>query len=112
VPTAGKPRQILALLALYPGRVVPVQTLLEELRARVAELEELLVAKDRPVDEDPIAHALTDKATALEENVEPQVRRLRALLAGQREDAAAEADGITRRIAPTQALREETRAAQ
>ncbi|MFC8827319.1 BTAD domain-containing putative transcriptional regulator [Streptomyces sp. NPDC057137] len=31
VPTAGKPRQILALLALYPGRVVPVQTLLEEL---------------------------------------------------------------------------------
>lgn len=31
VPTAGKPRQILALLALYPARVVPVQTLLEEL---------------------------------------------------------------------------------
>ncbi|MFF9042113.1 BTAD domain-containing putative transcriptional regulator [Streptomyces sp. NPDC014892] len=31
VPTAGKPRQILSLLALYPGRVVPVQTLLEEL---------------------------------------------------------------------------------
>nr|WP_238420749.1 AfsR/SARP family transcriptional regulator [Streptomyces taklimakanensis] len=30
VPTAGKPRQILALLALYPGRVVPVPTLLEE----------------------------------------------------------------------------------
>ncbi|MFB6619434.1 hypothetical protein ACFC5H_09065 [Streptomyces rochei] len=94
----------LALASAQRGR--------QELRARVAELEELLVAKDRPVDEDPIAHALTDKATALEENVEPQVRRLRALLAGQREDAAAEADGITRRIAPTQALREETRAAQ
>lgn len=31
VPTAGKPRQILALLALYPGRVVPVPTLMEEL---------------------------------------------------------------------------------
>lgn len=31
VPTAGKPRQILALLALYPGRVVPVQTLMEEI---------------------------------------------------------------------------------
>ncbi|MEU9110146.1 Regulatory protein AfsR (plasmid) [Streptomyces xanthophaeus] len=31
VPTAGKPRQILALLALYPGRVVPVPTLLEEI---------------------------------------------------------------------------------
>jgi DNA-binding SARP family transcriptional activator len=30
VPTAGKPRQILALLALYPGRVVPVPTLMEE----------------------------------------------------------------------------------
>ncbi|MFJ2733718.1 hypothetical protein [Streptomyces sp. NPDC087317] len=71
-----------------------------ELRARVAELEELLVAKDRPVDEDPIAYALTDKAQALEvdatqqvrklavhlkEDVTPQVRRLRALLAGQRE---------------------------
>jgi DNA-binding SARP family transcriptional activator len=30
VPTAGKPRQILALLALYPGQIVPVPTLLEE----------------------------------------------------------------------------------
>lgn len=30
VPTAGKPRQLLALLALYPGRVLPVSTLLEE----------------------------------------------------------------------------------
>nr|WP_203723005.1 AfsR/SARP family transcriptional regulator [Streptomyces coelicoflavus] len=31
VPSAGKPRQILALLALYPGRVVPVSTLMEEI---------------------------------------------------------------------------------
>ncbi|MCX2971549.1 AfsR/SARP family transcriptional regulator [Streptomyces sp. TRM70308] len=31
VPTAGKPRQILALLAFYPGRVVPVSTLMEEI---------------------------------------------------------------------------------
>ncbi|MFJ4717497.1 BTAD domain-containing putative transcriptional regulator [Streptomyces sp. NPDC088785] len=31
VPTAGKPRQILALLSLYPGRVVPVPTLMEEI---------------------------------------------------------------------------------
>ncbi|MFG2547764.1 BTAD domain-containing putative transcriptional regulator [Streptomyces sp. NPDC048594] len=31
VPTAGKPRQILSLLALYPGRVVPVPTLMEEI---------------------------------------------------------------------------------
>jgi DNA-binding SARP family transcriptional activator len=31
VPTAGKQRQILALLALYPGRVMPLRTLMEEL---------------------------------------------------------------------------------
>lgn len=31
VPTAGKPRQILALLALYPGRVISVSTLMEEI---------------------------------------------------------------------------------
>ncbi|WP_225102372.1 AfsR/SARP family transcriptional regulator [Streptomyces sp. CoH27] len=30
VPSAAKPRQILALLALHPGRVVPVPTLMEE----------------------------------------------------------------------------------
>ncbi|EYT81764.1 MULTISPECIES: AfsR/SARP family transcriptional regulator [unclassified Streptomyces] len=31
VPSAGKPRQLLSLLALYPGRVMPVPTLMEEL---------------------------------------------------------------------------------
>ncbi|MEU5979086.1 AfsR/SARP family transcriptional regulator [Streptomyces sp. NPDC047315] len=31
VPTASKPRQILALFALQPGRIVPVPTLIEEL---------------------------------------------------------------------------------
>ena len=31
VPSAGKPRQILSLLALYPGRVMPVPTLMEEI---------------------------------------------------------------------------------
>ncbi|MEU1146890.1 AfsR/SARP family transcriptional regulator [Streptomyces sp. NPDC005863] len=31
VPSAGKPRQILSLFALYPGRVVPVPMLMEEL---------------------------------------------------------------------------------
>lgn len=31
VPTAGKPRQILSLFALYPGRVMPVSMLMEEL---------------------------------------------------------------------------------
>ncbi|MEU7381511.1 hypothetical protein AB0A91_16215 [Streptomyces sp. NPDC042207] len=82
-------------------------------RERVTELEELLVATDRPVDEDPIAYALTDKAeaaaesivrpcgcprrfdrhawgcptTAAEHDVTPQVTKLRALLAGQREQA-------------------------
>ncbi|MFJ9139386.1 BTAD domain-containing putative transcriptional regulator [Streptomyces sp. NPDC102256] len=31
VPTASKPRQLLALFAFYPGRIVPVATLMEEL---------------------------------------------------------------------------------
>lgn len=31
VPTAGKPRQVLSLLALYPGRVMPVPMLMEEI---------------------------------------------------------------------------------
>lgn len=31
VPTAAKPRQILSLMALYPGRVMPVPTLMEEI---------------------------------------------------------------------------------
>lgn len=31
VPTASKPRQVLSLLALYPGRVMPVPTLMEEI---------------------------------------------------------------------------------
>lgn len=31
VPTAGKPRQILSLLALYPGQIMPVPTLMEEI---------------------------------------------------------------------------------
>lgn len=31
VPTAGKPRQILSLLAVCPGRVMPVSTLMEEI---------------------------------------------------------------------------------
>ncbi|MGR8006927.1 AfsR/SARP family transcriptional regulator [Streptomyces hypolithicus] len=30
VPTAAKPRQLLSLLAFYPGRVMPVPTLMEE----------------------------------------------------------------------------------
>ena len=70
----------------------------EQLQARVAELE--AAAGDghtRTVDEDRIAYALTEKAEALHASsgavvetpgdVTPQVRKLRALLAGQREDA-------------------------
>lgn len=89
---------------------------LATLRARVAELEGQLAAKDRPVDEDPIAYALTEKAEAEcdhpngygpygcagcgafrppadDEDVTPQVQRLRALLAGQRDAVAAETGG-------------------
>lgn len=58
------------------------------LRARVAELEQQLAAKDRPADEDPIAYALTDKATAPmpapQREASPRQERLRDLLAAQR----------------------------
>ncbi|MEU2062865.1 hypothetical protein [Streptomyces sp. NPDC013455] len=37
---------------------------LREQRDRIADLEQLLAAKDRPVDEDPIRYALTPKAEA------------------------------------------------
>ncbi|WP_073946483.1 hypothetical protein [Streptomyces kebangsaanensis] len=40
----------------------------------------------------------------VEDDVTPPVQKLRALLAGQRSASAPAADGITRRIAPTQAL--------
>lgn len=64
-----------------------------EVAAELAELRARFAASDHPVDEDPIAYRLTDAAEALpssepitprEEDVRPQVRRLRALLAGQR----------------------------
>lgn len=56
----------------------------ETAEARVAELETLLAegGSSRPVDEDPIAHALTEQA----EGVSPQVQKLRGILAPQRED--------------------------
>lgn len=53
------------------------------LRERLAELEDER-AETRPVDEDPIGYALTPKA-AVAMDVAPQVRKLRALLAGQRQ---------------------------
>ncbi|MFF8447912.1 hypothetical protein ACF06Q_09445 [Streptomyces leeuwenhoekii] len=79
------------------AQVAELEARLDEARARVAE-------SDRPVDEDPIAYELTTLAD--DEAVRPQVERLRALLAGRR--AVVEADDITQRIAPTQALRAET----
>ncbi|MFF5980893.1 hypothetical protein ACFY78_18810 [Streptomyces olindensis] len=93
----------------------------ERVVARLAEYE-------RPVDEDPIRYTLTERAEEHcdhpngygpngcagcgsfrpdEDDATPQVLKLRALLAGQRDAVAAEADGITRRIAPVQALRAE-----
>ncbi|HKW93134.1 MAG TPA: hypothetical protein VJX92_14655 [Methylomirabilota bacterium] len=75
---------------------------LEGLRARVAELEAQLAVKDRTVDEDPIAFVLTDRADGIarlnvplqalreDEDVSPQVGKLRALLAGQRADVEGE----------------------
>ncbi|MCZ0207938.1 hypothetical protein OZK63_21230 [Streptomyces sp. UMAF16] len=51
-------------------------------RDRIKELEQLLASKDRPVDEDPIAYALTPKAEA-------------------------SADRLARLLAPTQALRDD-----
>lgn len=70
----GEPRRVPANIEIHE-RVAPA---VEWLLNRVAELERQLAAKDRPVDEDPICFALTEKA-----------------------------DGITRRLAPTQALRAE-----
>jgi hypothetical protein len=86
----------------------------DELRSRVAELEAALDAKERTVDEDPICYALTGKACGRDlgpgyncqrpaghggdceptpdtDDVTPQVAKLRALLAGQRDAAAVEA---------------------
>ena len=82
---------------------------IERLRARVAELEQLPAEYERPVDEDPIAYALTDRADTVED-VTPQVRKLRALLAGQRAQVVEPADQLTRVFAPTQALREDSSA--
>ncbi|MFE7272997.1 hypothetical protein [Streptomyces sp. NPDC057623] len=60
----------------------------EWLLNRVDELEQQLAAKDRPADEDPIAYALTDKASAPvsapQREASPRHERLRDLLAAQR----------------------------
>ncbi|SDM47606.1 hypothetical protein SAMN04487981_101646 [Streptomyces sp. cf386] len=66
-----------AQLVLERGERMKVEN---ALRDRVAELEQQLAAKDHPVDEDPIAYALTEKAA----DVTPRVRGLRELVAGQR----------------------------
>lgn len=96
----------LNLLSYMGERMGPVLRRLLDAEARVAELETKLVEYERPVDEDPIAYALTDRADAVED-VTPQVRKLRALLAGQRAQVVEPADQLTRVFAPTQALRED-----
>jgi hypothetical protein len=53
-----------------------------EVAVELAALRARFAVSDHPVDEDPIAFALTEKAN----DVTPQVQKLRALLAGQRED--------------------------
>lgn len=62
---------------------------LDRLRARVTELEQQLIVKDRPADEDPIAFSLTDKADAISPDqahtgLGPRNRRLNEILARQR----------------------------
>jgi hypothetical protein len=89
-----------ACVAAQMSRADTLDRLCREQRARADQAEEQLAAKDRPVDEDPIVYALTDKAAQLP--AAPRVRHLRELL--DRQCDQTEADGITRRIAPTQAL--------
>ncbi|MFC9949233.1 hypothetical protein ACFVIN_01470 [Streptomyces prasinus] len=68
------------------------------LEARVAELVARLAEYERPADEDPITFTLTEQADAVcaEDDVTPQVAKLRALLADQREQATREADDPAR----------------
>jgi hypothetical protein len=93
-------RHLHACVAAQMSRADTLDRLCREQRARADQAEEQLAAKDRPVDEDPIVYALTDKAAQLP--AAPRVRHLRELL--DRQCDQTEADGITRRIAPTQAL--------
>ena len=63
-----------------------LRLVLENVVTYAASLETRLAERERPVDEDPIRFELTPKAEQLraEDDVTPQVRKLRALLAGQR----------------------------
>lgn len=61
-----------------------------ETAAELASLRARFAVSDHSVDEDPIAYALTDKPVA-EDDVRPQVRKLRALLAGQRTQSGGDA---------------------
>lgn len=73
----------------------------EYLMASLPELAEHGIAGTADVLPVPVG----SPAEVPDEDVTPQVRKLRALLAGQRDTV--QADGITRRIAPVQALRED-----
>ncbi|MFF7313382.1 hypothetical protein [Streptomyces sp. NPDC008137] len=66
-------------------RTVARDAEIDGLRARLAEYE-------RPVDEEPIRFTLTEQAEGepTEDDVRPQVRKLRSILAGQREQAEAD----------------------
>lgn len=92
--TATAQEKLRASLREACDQIAALESDLGGATARVAELEAQLAAKDRTVDEDPIAFALTDKATAtmpdLPRDVSQQVRKLRLLLAGQRDAAVAE----------------------
>ncbi|NUR65981.1 MAG: hypothetical protein HOQ47_09480 [Streptomyces sp.] len=63
-----------------------------ETAAELATLRERFAVSDHSVDEDPIAYSLTEKAEAVEDDVRPQVRTLRALLAGQRAQVGPQVD--------------------
>jgi hypothetical protein len=89
-----------ACVAAQMSRADTLDRLCRKQRERAEAAEEQLAVKDRPADEDPIAYALTDKAELLP--VAPRVRHLRDLI--DRQHVQVKADGITRRIAPTQAL--------
>jgi hypothetical protein len=82
------------------SRADTLDRLCREQRQRADQAEQRLAEYARPADDDPIAYTLTDKAAQLPDA--PRVRHLRELL--DRQHGQAEADGITRRIAPTQAL--------
>jgi hypothetical protein len=89
-----------ACVTAQMSRADTLDRLCREQRERADAAEGRVAEYERPADEDPTAYTLTDKAAQLP--AAPRVRHLRELL--DRQCDQTEADGITRRIAPTQAL--------